>query len=1475
MQSAWWQGAGARGPRHLCWALLAVACLCANTTSAGATTWYVRPSGADSNSGQSPTAALRTVGFAAQQARADDRIVVAPGIYHEGDIRPQGFARIALIADRQGIEFGVSAGDVVLDATGFGSGIELNHNLAFTVDGFVIYGSSVGIYVKSQAHRAVVSNNRVSRCGSNGIYVQDSEDVTVFNNLAYANGGSGVLITGSVGGSPRFSVVNNTVFRNGNRGIFVSGTTVGSADGLIINNALSGNVTSNGTPVGIQVNASSRSGYVSGGNITADRFASSTPIDATDVVTDPQFVDPAGADGQLGGAAYADDRFQLSQVNAGQAFDSPAVDAGTDRARAIGFGRASTRTDGRSDRSWVDAGYHYGYFGKAPTNPAGSIRSRDVFVSAADGNDNNDGSTASLAFKTIGAALVQAKEGARIVVLPGTYPEGGIGFPASGEPRRPLVLHGEGKPVIDARSLQRGLLLSTRSDVLVENFSILGGGDAAIEVRNAAKGVTLRNLEISGARRGIYVNGGGEATADHVTINASTSRGAQVSGVSSLQLVDSVIDGAPDQGLWATEGATVVLTRSHIRGSLAEGALIDGSMLRSTDSELTGNGAAGVRFVNSASASHTRDNVHDNAGGGMRIFDSAVTVTGGRIAVNQRDGLQVLISATPNTSQVQLTGVDISGNQASGVWAQRATANVSGGTLCHNGDAGMTGDRAQINLSQVLLCDNTGEGLTQSEGQLSIVGSEISGNGKDGIGVAMLATFNLQGSKVDANVGNGVQAASSSMTASMTELCRNGAAGLRVQDSTLAANDLLLCENTVEGFRQDGSSAQLARPTVRGNAQKGISSVNATLLDIQDGMIDHNQDTGVLVIGGATTRLSRTTVCDNPAVGVRLQDSAAVLTDVTVCRNENDGIRQANGSAALVRVTVTQNSKKGISASGQQAFSLTSGVITGNFDTGVQIANGTSASITDSEISENQGNGVTASRNTGVVSIQRTTLQGNSGAGVMTQGGTVSVEQSRVSGSGSGGVRASGGGLTIIKDSTVALNVDAGVQVVSASLNVIGSRLDRNTRVGLEALVDATSSDPANATIEGSSICRTQGIGVRGDAAAIHLTGSTVCENDDAGIRQNLASLTLEQTNVRDNHAGGVVATSASPVSITGGGVLRNGKDGVSVLTTQSLQLDDVLIDSNHDVGVLLAEVADANVQRVRARNNGRSGISATASAVRLMSGLITGSGEDGVRSACGHVAGGVSTACGSIDVAKTTVRDSIGNGMSSTLMTRATISDSRIFHNGQNGAQVASTANVAVSRSELFGNNGDGVTLVDAPGATIWNNLLYGNCSTGVLIGTEEIGSMGVQVLNNTVVGNVDRGIFVRGTRLNPASPGATVMRNILQGNGTAGIQVNRESEAGYVGDYNLSLDRYAAPLGAHDILDNPQFVAPLSGACGTPGTGDFHLRQVAAGQTPQSPAVDAGGIDVIAAGLQGTSTRTDRGLDTGTVDLGYHFQP
>jgi parallel beta-helix repeat protein len=547
---------------------------------------YVLTNGDDGADGTSPAAAFRTINRAAGQAKPGDRIVVGAGEYSEGDITPAAFGRVRFVADRRGTETGAGRGDIVVDATGHQSGFDLSHSLAVTIDGFVVYGASIGVYIKSWSDQVVISNNIISNNTTHGIYIQDSKNVVVFNNLVYNNGSSGILVTGNISGSPNAQVINNTIYGNGDRGIFFSGTTVTSPGGLVLNNIVEGNVTA-----GIQVNEGSCVDYVSAGNVAVDPFASGAPVDVTDKTpADAMFVSPAGPDGVLGGPGYADDDFHLSDRTAGQNVTSPAINAGSGLARSLRLASATTRVDGRSDAGLVDAGYHYRNFRPPPPRPRKHVRHVALFVDPSHGSDSNRGTTAATALQSLSRALELSRSGNRIVLLAGTYrPDSANGnLTLYARLGRGVFVHGTAGAVIDATGFGRGMLILGPGNATLDGLDIRNANGAGIEIQDGAAVTLSYSALCDNGQEGLRQTGG-SARIVQVTATGNHGTGVSVTGLTEFSLQDSVAASNRGKGVQVLDSAAPQLVNNLIYANASSGVVISGQVTGSPNAQVLNN----------------------------------------------------------------------------------------------------------------------------------------------------------------------------------------------------------------------------------------------------------------------------------------------------------------------------------------------------------------------------------------------------------------------------------------------------------------------------------------------------------------------------------------------------------------------------------------------------------------------------------------------------------------------------------------------------------------------------------------------------------------------------------------------------------------------------------------------------------------------------------------------------------------------
>jgi parallel beta-helix repeat protein len=311
----------------------------------------VRASGSDSNTGANPAIALRTVSKAADMARSGSTIVVGPGTYQEGVTTMVALQDLTFLADASGQQTGDAPGAVVLDGTTAGEeeGFNLSNSPGTLIAGFTITGfTDAGIVIKSDSDNLRVQNCVISGNSSDGIRVQDSASVLVFNNLIYGNGGSGVAVAGATSGSPNAGVINNTIVGNQVRGLTV-GTSTRASPGAFVHNNI---IQDNGQDVSIKVFApppsnvpNSNVGYQADFNLVLpSTYLPSTIKGRHDVDLDAQFVNADAGDFHLRSASPA--------INAGDSLN------GMPDLRAIL--RTLTTTGGTAcDKSALDLGYHY------------------------------------------------------------------------------------------------------------------------------------------------------------------------------------------------------------------------------------------------------------------------------------------------------------------------------------------------------------------------------------------------------------------------------------------------------------------------------------------------------------------------------------------------------------------------------------------------------------------------------------------------------------------------------------------------------------------------------------------------------------------------------------------------------------------------------------------------------------------------------------------------------------------------------------------------------------------------------------------------------------------------------------------------------------------------------------------------------------------------------------------------------------
>ncbi|HEY8514397.1 MAG TPA: right-handed parallel beta-helix repeat-containing protein, partial [Candidatus Binatia bacterium] len=475
-------------------------------------TYWVDPvdgdDGRDPSEARSPDTAWQSLTRAINAAAPGDTIVLRAGLYEvQADVKQD-----SLTLEGEG-----ALGDVVIAPPPGKAGVYINGYANVRVRNLVVQGAAQGIVARS-APDLVVSGVAVVSSASNGIVVEDSPNAWIENSIVTGSGAMGIKLRQS---APVY-VRNNLVYANADWGISLD-DTAGDAQPPSTGNVVAFN-TVHANRSGVRLlNAS---GEVRDNSITSQRDVG-LYLAAPDVTVhhnnlsangrdrdqkndylpslafwqnlsvNPRYVRPSGADGLLGGDGWRDDDFRLQQLAAGDAQQSPLVDAGSGEVDALDIG-GSTARDGAPDTGIADIGFHYDApagVEPPPAMPIGDNLQRTFHVSATLGDDSRSVGTArhrETPWRTIARALRSAVPGDTIVVLPGTYDET-VQVKVAGV----TVLADVPGDVVIAPSSGNGVTLQA-PDVIVDGF-VVEGGATGISVLATAPRARIRNCAVIGA----------------------------------------------------------------------------------------------------------------------------------------------------------------------------------------------------------------------------------------------------------------------------------------------------------------------------------------------------------------------------------------------------------------------------------------------------------------------------------------------------------------------------------------------------------------------------------------------------------------------------------------------------------------------------------------------------------------------------------------------------------------------------------------------------------------------------------------------------------------------------------------------------------------------------------------------------------------------------------------------------------------
>jgi hypothetical protein len=248
------------------------------------------------------------------------------------------------------------------------------------------------------------------------------------------------------------------------------------------------------------------------------------------------------------------------------------------------------------------------------------------------------------AYPTIGAALLEAPDGAVIAIAAGTYAEilelNGRRLTLQAEAGTNVVLDGEGadQPTIHAID----------GELTLRGLDIRAGANAAVVGDRSI--VTVEQCEVrSRTQPAIRLHATGTFTVDRCTVSGAET-GIVIEGASG-RLLDTLITGIAGDGLVVAMGSDPLIRGCTISGCGGRGVYIyQYSRPELTDCEISGMGTEGIGVAHGSSPSIRRVRVSDTRGSGITFAPGCGgTIEGCR---TENTGLPAVQIADGSTVQV-------------------------------------------------------------------------------------------------------------------------------------------------------------------------------------------------------------------------------------------------------------------------------------------------------------------------------------------------------------------------------------------------------------------------------------------------------------------------------------------------------------------------------------------------------------------------------------------------------------------------------------------------------------------------------------------------------------------------------------------------------------------------------------------------------------------------------------------------------
>jgi CSLREA domain-containing protein len=645
---------------------------------------------------------------------------------------------------------------------------------------------------------------------------------------------------------------------------------------------------------------------------------------------------------------------------------------------------------------------------------------------------------------------------------------------------------------------------------------------------------------------------GGAIKADNVTII----------GGSSVRLNSATTEG----GAIHADG-NVTVTNSRIEDNTATtygGAIHAGGNVMvtgiSTMSDNTANGDGGAIFsigsteVTNSTLANNSTTGDNHRGGAIHSDSGAVTISqstlsGNSTAGSSADGGAIYAdSGAVSISQSTLSGNSTAGGSAEGgaIYAYSGAVSISQSTLSGNSTAGtgaqggaIYANNGAVSISQSTLTLNNaaqslGGAIYSYSSPVTIRNSIVAGNTDNGTApdvrksLAVGDAFTVTNSLIGRNNGTG-------LTATGTTPGANG--NLIGGDNAGAAINPLLAPLANNGGPTQTHALLATSPAInKGSNALAVDAANGSsplttdqrgnpFVRIFDTTVDmgaYEFFTGPLVVSTTIDESDGNFSSGDLSLreAIELANSSPETNSITFATSTNGTGFDLSLNEMFVTdtLTITGNGAANTVIDAQQAsriFNFSSGDFTLN---GVTLKNGKTTAD-----GNGGGGGAIAASSSGLLTVQNSTVSGNSTAGSTARGGAifaisgaVTISQSTLSGNSTAGSDADGGAIyaisgavtisqsTLSGNSTAGSNSDGGaIFAFSGAVSISHSTLSGNSTAGSDAYGGAIYAENGAVTISQSTLtlnnAQGQGGAIFSFSSSVTILNSIVAGNTDDG----------------------------------------------------------------------------------------------------------------------------------------------------------------------------------------------------------------------------------------------------------------------------------------------------------------------------------------------------------------------------------------